>query len=81
MKYMLLIYMEENAMTEAEREKCFVDSGQLCQDLAAKGSFRGAEPAASGGDGHERSGARGKAGRDRRSVRGNARTPRRLFPH
>jgi hypothetical protein len=44
MKYMLLIYMEENAMNEAEREKCYVDSTQLCHDLVKKGQFRGANP-------------------------------------
>lgn len=44
MKYMLLIYMEENAMDGAEREQCFLDSTQLCHDLAAKGQFVGANP-------------------------------------
>jgi len=44
MKYMLLIYMEENAMNSQEREQCYVDSTQLCHDLAAKGQFLGANP-------------------------------------
>ncbi len=44
MKYMLLIYMHENAMNQAEREQCFADSTQLCHDLAAKGQFLGANP-------------------------------------
>jgi len=44
MKYMLLIYMEENAMDQAEREQCFADSTQLCHDLSAKGQFLGANP-------------------------------------
>ena len=44
MKYMLLIYMEENAMNQAEREQCFADSTQLCHDLASKGQFLGANP-------------------------------------
>lgn len=44
MKYMLLIYMQEDAMTAAEREQCYVDSAQLCQDLNAKGQFLGANP-------------------------------------
>lgn len=44
MKYMLLIYMHENAMNQAEREQCFGDSTQLCHDLAAKGQFLGASP-------------------------------------
>ena len=44
MKYMLLIYMHENAMNEQEREQCYVDSTQLCHDLAAKGQFVSANP-------------------------------------
>jgi len=44
MKYMLLIYMAEDAMNPAEREQCYVDSTQLCHDLAAKGQFLGANP-------------------------------------
>jgi hypothetical protein len=44
MKYMLLIYMDENAMTEAERAQCFVDSTNLAQDLAAQGKYLAANP-------------------------------------
>jgi hypothetical protein len=44
MKYMLLIYMHENAMDQAEREQCYVDSTQLCHDLAAKQQFVAANP-------------------------------------
>jgi hypothetical protein len=44
MKYLLLIYMGENAMTSAEREQCYLDSTQLCHELAAKGNFVGANP-------------------------------------
>jgi hypothetical protein len=44
MKYMLLIYMDENAMNSTEREHCYVESTQLCQDLAAKGKFLDASP-------------------------------------
>jgi len=44
MKYLLLIYMEENAMTAVERQDCYVESTQLCHDLAAKGRFLGANP-------------------------------------
>ncbi len=44
MKYMLLIYMEENAMTGAEREQCYVDSTQLCHDLQTRGQFLAASP-------------------------------------
>jgi len=44
MKYMMLIYMDEKAMTEAERQSCYVESTQLAQDLAAKGKFVAASP-------------------------------------
>src|SRR5215213_685182 len=44
MKYMLLIYMLEDAMTPAEREQCYADSTRLCQDLAAKKQFVSANP-------------------------------------
>src|SRR5262245_17345965 len=44
MKYMLLIYMGENAMNEAEREQCYKDSTQLCHNLQARGQFIGANP-------------------------------------
>jgi len=44
MKYMLLIYLEENAMNDTEREHCYVESAQLAQDLHAKGQFLAANP-------------------------------------
>jgi len=44
MKYMLLIYMGENAMNAAEREQCYVDSTQLCHDLQARGQYISANP-------------------------------------
>jgi len=44
MKYMLLIYMEENAINEEEREHCYVESNQLARNLQAKGQFLGANP-------------------------------------
>ncbi len=44
MKYMLLIYMEENAMNAQERQQCYADSTQLCNDLAAKRQFVAASP-------------------------------------
>ena len=44
MKYMLLIYMTENAMDQAERQDCYAESTQLCHDLAAKGQFVAANP-------------------------------------
>jgi hypothetical protein len=44
MKYMLLIYMNENAMDAAERERCYVDSAKLTQDLHARGQYLAAGP-------------------------------------
>jgi hypothetical protein len=44
MKYLLLIYMGENAITEGERQQCYNDSTQLAHDLAAKGQFVSANP-------------------------------------
>ena len=44
MKYMLLIYADENAWTDAERQDCFVESVQLTHDLNASGQYLGASP-------------------------------------
>src|SRR5205085_5239845 len=44
MKYMLLIYMSENAMSEAEREQCYKDSTELAIDLQANGHYVSANP-------------------------------------
>jgi hypothetical protein len=44
MKYMLLIYMEPSAMTENEREHCYVESTQLARDLNASGQYLAANP-------------------------------------
>ncbi|HLV01881.1 MAG TPA: YciI family protein [Acidobacteriota bacterium] len=44
MKYMLLIYMNENAMTEEEYIKCYKESAQLAHDLHAKGQYLSASP-------------------------------------
>jgi hypothetical protein len=44
MKYMLLIYAEENAWTDAERQLCYADSTKLAHELHAKGKFLGASP-------------------------------------
>jgi hypothetical protein len=44
MKYMLLVYMNENAMTDDERQHCYVESAQLTQDLDAKGQYVAAGP-------------------------------------
>jgi hypothetical protein len=44
MKYLLLIYMGEGAMSEEERAHCYVESAQLAQDLHGRGQYRGANP-------------------------------------
>ncbi len=44
MKYVMLIYIEENALTEAEREKCYVESAQLARDLHSKGQYLATAP-------------------------------------
>ena len=44
MKYMLLIYMGEQAMSDAEREHCYVKSTQLAHDLKSKGQYLSANP-------------------------------------
>jgi hypothetical protein len=44
MKYMLLIYMDEKAMNQTEREHCYVESAGLTRDLAANGKYVTASP-------------------------------------
>jgi len=44
MKYMLLIYADENAWTNEEREHCFVESTQLTHQLNSQGKYLGASP-------------------------------------
>jgi hypothetical protein len=44
MKYMLLIYGDEQAWTEAERQECYIESTQLAQQLHASGRFLSASP-------------------------------------
>jgi hypothetical protein len=44
MKYMLLIYLDEHALSESEREKCYIESAQLARDLHASGHYLDASP-------------------------------------
>jgi hypothetical protein len=44
MKYILLIYSDENAWTQNELEQCYVDSVQLTQELDTNGQYLGAAP-------------------------------------
>ena len=44
MKYMLLIYLEEQSLPDAEREQCYGDSARLCRELAEAGNYVDASP-------------------------------------
>lgn len=44
MKYMLLVYLDEQAMTDDERAHCYVESALLTQDLSARGQYIAAGP-------------------------------------
>jgi hypothetical protein len=44
MKYMLLVYLDEQVLSESERELCYVESAQLAQDLSAGGQYLSAGP-------------------------------------
>jgi hypothetical protein len=44
MKYMLLIYGDENAWTMDERQACYVESAELCHALNEEGVFLSANP-------------------------------------
>jgi hypothetical protein len=44
MKYMLMIYMDEQAITDSERAACYVESAQLARDLDAKGQYLATAP-------------------------------------
>lgn len=44
MKYLLLVYTDEKSWAEDEREHCYAESTELCQDLAARGQYLAANP-------------------------------------
>jgi hypothetical protein len=44
MKYMLLIYFDEQALSETERQACYVESTQLAYEIKASGQYLGANP-------------------------------------
>jgi hypothetical protein len=41
---MLLVYLDEKVMGEAEREECYMKSAQLTRDLHASGNYLAAAP-------------------------------------
>lgn len=44
MKYMLLIYGDEQALSETERQECYVESAQLAHDIHSSGEYVAANP-------------------------------------
>lgn len=44
MKYLLMIYMDEKAMTETDREQCYKDSTRLAHDLHENRQYIAANP-------------------------------------
>ena len=44
MRYMLLIYLDEQALDDAERERCYRESAQLAHQLDAAGQYVAAAP-------------------------------------
>ncbi len=44
MKYMLLIYLDEQALSETERAECYVESTQLAHDIKSSGQYLSANP-------------------------------------
>jgi hypothetical protein len=44
MKYMLLIYHDEQALSEAERQDCYIESTQLAHQLHLNGQYLAANP-------------------------------------
>jgi len=44
MKYMLLIYLDERALSETERQDCYVESTQLAHQMKSSGQYLAANP-------------------------------------
>ena len=44
MHYMLLVYLDEQALDETAREECYVESAQLTQELNSSGHYLDAAP-------------------------------------
>src|SRR5207244_6338376 len=44
MKYMLLIYFDEQVLSETERKACYVESAQLAHEIKASGQYLAANP-------------------------------------
>jgi hypothetical protein len=44
MKYMLLVYLDEQVLSETEREECYVKSARLAQEIHSSGQYLDAAP-------------------------------------
>jgi len=44
MKYMLLIYLDEQALSESERQQCYAESTQLAHEIESRGQYLAANP-------------------------------------
>jgi hypothetical protein len=44
MKYLLLIYLDERALSDTERQECYGESTQLAHHLKSSGQYLGANP-------------------------------------
>ncbi len=44
MKYMLLIYLDEQGLNDREQEQCYAEAAQLAQELHSKGQYLAAAP-------------------------------------
>jgi hypothetical protein len=44
MKYLLLTYVNEHALSETEREACYVESTQLAHEIKSSGQYLAAHP-------------------------------------
>ena len=44
MQYILLIYFDEHALSEPERQACYVESTQLAHEIKASGQYLAANP-------------------------------------
>src|SRR5215510_15934078 len=44
MKYMLLIYFDEQTLSETERQACYVESTQLAHEIKTSGQYLAANP-------------------------------------
>jgi hypothetical protein len=44
MQYMMLVYLDENALNETERDECYRESAQLTHELNSSGQYLAAAP-------------------------------------